>query len=99
LQLVVGAGQTQLLDWHVMPPVHACVQLPQWLLSELRSAQEPEPVQRVNPVGHPDAHAKRPAEGPQTGVLPEQTVVHVPQCAAAERSVSHPSLGLDEQCA
>jgi hypothetical protein len=73
------------------------VQFPQWLSSMARLAHEPE--HSVVPEGHPDAHANVPPEGLHTGVLPEHVVVHDPQWPTAERSVSQPSLGLDEQCA
>jgi hypothetical protein len=98
LQFVSGA-QPQLLDWQVVPPLHALPHAPQLLLFEVRSAHDPE--QNIVPAAQPLAQANVAPEAAQTGV-PEsgsQAVVHAPQCDSWLRSVSHPSAGLVEQCA
>lgn len=97
LQLVWGETQAQLLDWQVMPPLHACEQLPQWLSSDARFAHEP--LQSIVDAGHPDAHANVLPEGLHRGVLPLHAPVHDPQWLGLERSVSQPSPGFVEQCA
>jgi hypothetical protein len=66
------------LDWQVVPPGHALLQVPQWLLSDAKLEQEPE--QRVGvAAGQPEAQAKVLPEGPQTGVAPLHAVPHAPQ--------------------
>ena len=88
----------QLLDTHVVPPVHAVVQLPQWLLSDVTSAQDPEHSVGVA-AGQPETQADPAPDGPHTGVAPVHVTPHPPQLVAEVRSVSQPSLGVVEQWA
>jgi hypothetical protein len=97
LQLVWFPVQAHLLLWQVMPPEQAIAQSPQWALSNVRFAHEPE--HRVGAVaGHPDVHAKLLPDGLQMGVPPLHTTIQEPQWSLAEKSVSHPSAGAVEQC-
>jgi hypothetical protein len=88
----------QPFDTQVVPPVHVVVQVPQWLLSDVRSAHEPEQSVGVA-LGQPDVQANPVPDGPQTGVDPLHVTPHAPQLAAEDRSVSQPSVGFVEQCA
>ncbi|PMV37732.1 hypothetical protein C1X18_30355, partial [Pseudomonas sp. FW305-3-2-15-C-LB1] len=57
-----------------------------------------EPLQSVGMLlGQPETHENVVPASPlpvQTGVPPLHVVVHVPQCAGFERSVSQPSSGM-----
>jgi hypothetical protein len=97
-QSVSGAVHWHMLITHEVPPVHAVMQFPQWLLSDVRSAHEPEQSVGV-PLGQPDVQANPVPDGAHTGVDPPQATPHAPQLEAEERSVSQPSVGVVEQCA
>jgi hypothetical protein len=73
------------------------VQLPQWLSSDVRFAQDPE--QSVVDAGQPEPQANVPPAGAHTGVAPPHDVLHDPQWLTSDRSVSQPSPGTFEQCA
>jgi hypothetical protein len=55
--------------------------------------------QRVGaPAEQPDVHVNEVLAGLQTGAWPVHFVPQAPQLSVAEKSTSHPSFGLAEQC-
>jgi hypothetical protein len=96
-QLVSGATHEHWLDWHLIPPVQATPQLPQWASSVARLAHEPEHA--AVPDGHPLVQANALPDAAHMGASAGHCVPQLPQCAGSERSVSQPSLGRVEQCA
>jgi hypothetical protein len=85
------------LLWHVLPPVHAAPQPPQFEVSLVISTHEVPHV--IRPEAQADAQERVLPEPAHSGVPPEHAVVQLPQCAGTVISVSQPLSATVLQCA